>query len=232
MLLPWLAEFLHSATVPRRRSSFRPRVDGLEERVVPAFDLQLHKVASAGMVSAGSYVTYNVTVAKYGDEPVTLAVVRDTLPAGMEFVHVSATRGATSFHAPSNQVTWSVGEFLDSGSMETMSITVRAVSPGVITNTAMVYAPGQTEFDTSNNVAAVAVQVLDPTPPPESLPPPPPPTPADEVSVTPQTATAERFITVGPQRRGRLRARSLGLRPAFRSMPRVHLPMQFRNFAA
>jgi uncharacterized repeat protein (TIGR01451 family) len=236
VLLSWLASFCAALRSPRRHRSYRPRIDGLEERVVPAFDLQLYKGVSAGMVAPGTVVNYDVTVVNDGDESVNLAVVQDTLPSGLEFIAVSASRGSASFQSATNQVTWSVSGLEEFGGMETLNITVRVNGSGIITNTASVFAAGQPELNTNNNFASASFQVNDPTPPPPPAPPPPPPAAEPPPALVPGASNPlySGLLQGGKPgaRRRPPRPLNRSIRPGFRGLPIKQTQFQFRGFVS
>jgi uncharacterized repeat protein (TIGR01451 family) len=237
VLFSWLTTAIRAALhSPRRQRSYRPRIDGLEERVVPAFDLQLYKGVSAGMVAPGTVVNYDVTVINDGDEAVNLAVVQDTLPSGLEFVAVSASRGSASFQSATNQVTWSVSALDAFGGMETLNLTVRVNGSGIISNTASVFAAGQPELNTNNSFASASFQVNDPTPPPPPAPPPPPPAAEPPPALVPGGSNPlySGLLQGGKPgaRRAPPRFRGRVLRPGFRGVPIKHTQFQFRDIVA
>src|SRR5262245_13329880 len=76
----------------RPTPGFRPRVEALEGRVVPAADLSIN-ISGPLQVTAGTDVTYPVTVSNLGPGVATGINVSYTLPRAESFV---------SFNAPSN----------------------------------------------------------------------------------------------------------------------------------
>jgi uncharacterized repeat protein (TIGR01451 family) len=119
-------------------------------------DLQVTKSDSPDPVLVGETVTYTVTVLNNGPDAAANVVLTDTLPAGVTFI--SATDGAV----PVNGVlTYNVGA-LAAQQSRTVTIVVRADTPGQITNTASASAD-QDDPDSANNTGITATtDVLDP----------------------------------------------------------------------
>jgi uncharacterized repeat protein (TIGR01451 family) len=115
-------------------------------------------ITKTGPVTAttSSPITYTVVAKNNGPVPATGVGVTDTLPAGVTFVSASSTQGTCT--NASGTVTCPVGN-LAVGATVTITINVTApVSPGSITNTAVV---AGNEFDpnTANNRASAATQI-------------------------------------------------------------------------
>jgi uncharacterized repeat protein (TIGR01451 family) len=114
----------------------------------PAAGLTLQMTGPNSTIAVGTQVTYNLTLMNSSGAQATGVVVTDTLPAGAVFVSASTTRGNCSGTGP---VLCNVGTV---AAFETLSlsVTVTASAPGVITNTATVTS-GTPDPDLSNNTA-------------------------------------------------------------------------------
>src|SRR2546421_1284475 len=86
-----------SATVDQRRPTprFRPRVEALEDRWVPALTINL--AGAATQVAAGRNLTYTIQLST--DSGDRMVVLDDLLPANTTFVSASQTAGATQLQA-------------------------------------------------------------------------------------------------------------------------------------
>jgi virginiamycin B lyase len=93
--------------------------------------LTISKSAPASVVS-GQNLTYTLTYGNTGSGNATAVLIRDTLPAGTDFV--SATGGGT---LSSGVVTWNIGGLNAGVTSQSVSFTVRVTaSAGVVTNSA------------------------------------------------------------------------------------------------
>ncbi len=107
-------------------------------------DVSLTKTASAQTVAIGQTVTYTVVARNAGPATATGVVVRDLLPAGVDFVSATQTVGS---YTPSTGL-WPVGT-LTAGQSQTLTITARVTASGVIVNTAEVTAHDQIDRDST-----------------------------------------------------------------------------------
>jgi uncharacterized repeat protein (TIGR01451 family) len=118
-------------------------------------DLAIAVAASSGSVSAGSPVTYTVTVHNNGPQTATGVIVTDTLSAGLSFV--SASTGCSAAGAI---VTCSLGA-MGSGTTVTALITALADGTGSRSNSASASSQVPDSFP-ANNSATVAINVTAP----------------------------------------------------------------------
>ncbi len=97
---------------------------------------------AAGVVEAGGLVTYTITVANNGNDPVDV-VLTDTIPVNTSYVAGTVTGGATYFD-PGNRIEWS--GMLDKNQTVTINFAVLiatdVITGTVITNTVEVMANG------------------------------------------------------------------------------------------
>jgi large repetitive protein len=119
-------------------------------------DLRAAKSASPDPAPIGRPLTYTVAVANDGPFAATRVRLTDALPAGVRFVPAASTAGTCA--EADGAVRCNLGT-LASGAGATVTIVVRPIRLGTITNTAMVTAP-QTDPNPGNNTATVATNVV------------------------------------------------------------------------
>jgi len=108
--------------------------------VVASADLSLTKTVSDPLPGLGTQVSFALKLNNNGPDPARSVVVRDLLPAGLEFVSSTATAG--SYDAPSGR--WSIVQ-IDPRRTETLTIVARVDTLGVKTNVTEIIA--SSEFD-------------------------------------------------------------------------------------
>jgi uncharacterized repeat protein (TIGR01451 family) len=115
-------------------------------------DLAVAKSASNTTPSVGDTVTFTVTLTNNGPDAATGVAVSDALSAGLVFISATPSQGAF------NSVTglWSVGS-VATGTPQTLEIVARVVSAGSQSNTATIAHSDQSDPDSSNNTASVAL---------------------------------------------------------------------------
>jgi len=107
-------------------------VDTVQAAPQVSADLAVSKIDLADPVTAGSNVTYQITVTNLGPDTAVGAVLTDSIPAGTTFVSASAGCGAAGA-----TVTCNLGDIASPGSV-VVNVTVATGSAGVITDTASV----------------------------------------------------------------------------------------------
>ncbi len=126
--------------------------------VHPVADLSLTKTASATRVAISNNLTYTVVVRNNGPSTANSMVMTDVLPAGMNFVSASSTRGTCSNN--NGTVTCNIPNLLNVTTTNTATITIvtTAQTEGVKVNSASVTGA---EIDpvTDNNSATNEVTV-------------------------------------------------------------------------
>src|SRR6202030_3994814 len=120
--------------------------------ISPVADVAIGKVAPAA-VSAGSNVTYTISVTNFGPSIASSVVVTDTLPARVTFVSASGN-GVNN----SGVVSWSLGN-LASGQISNLNVVVTAPASGSLTNTASVTSPTSDSNSTNNLTPPVITSV-------------------------------------------------------------------------
>ena len=120
-------------------------------------DLILTKVSDSFSVAKGGTATFTLSVSNVGGSTATGVVLRDTLDAGMGYVS-SSPAGTTALLGSGNvQVTWTTGT-LSAGTAATYTLTVSALTDGVLTNTAGVTATSA-DGTPRNNLASASFSV-------------------------------------------------------------------------
>lgn len=133
-------------------------VDVLASGTAPAADLSIAKTAALSTVTVSENVAYTLAVRNAGPADASGVVVTDTIPSATSFVSAGASQGGCAFIAPT--LSCNLGA-LASGAEASITLVVRANSPGAITNTAAVSAQ-QRDENTANNASTATVTVLDP----------------------------------------------------------------------
>jgi uncharacterized repeat protein (TIGR01451 family) len=116
-------------------NNYRPVSDNdvdTVEAAPQAADLAVTKIDLADPVTAGSNVTYQITVTNLGPDTAVGAVLTDSIPAGTTFV--SASAGCSAAGAT---VTCNLGDIASPGSVA-VNVTVATGAAGIITDTASV----------------------------------------------------------------------------------------------
>jgi len=115
-------------------------------------DLVLTKTASPSLIVVGQSLTYKIEVRNNGPDAATGVVVTDVLPEGLEFISASASQGTCE---GTSTVTCELGR-INSGGSATVTVVVRPVKTGAITNSANVEA---SEWDPTPPLAGVTTEV-------------------------------------------------------------------------
>ena len=119
-------------------------------------DVRVAKSASPDPELIGRPLTYTVAVANDGPFAATRVRLTDTLPADVLFMSAASTAGTCG--EAGGVVTCNLGT-LTSGAGATVTIVVRPIRLGTITNTATLTAP-QPDPNQGNNTATVATMVV------------------------------------------------------------------------
>jgi uncharacterized repeat protein (TIGR01451 family) len=130
----------------------------------PAPDLQVTDTATPHLVVSGKQLTYTITAANTGSAGAAAVVVTDTLPASVHFVSAVSTQGTCTQASSGNNknkgvtVTCMGNTPLAAGATVTVTITVKATTPGTITDKAGVTADGVTADSDDSATTTVTVQ--------------------------------------------------------------------------
>ena len=111
-------------------------------------DLAITKVDSSDPITAGSDLTYTLTVTNNGPNPASGVTVVDNLPAGVTLRSSTASQGSCS---GTTNVTCSLGD-LASGASATVTIVVTTSTAGTLSNSASV-SGNQPDPNSANNSA-------------------------------------------------------------------------------
>ena len=131
----WISDYNGGAVYP------------LVEGPPPNIDLSLLQSDSADPSPAGSQLVYTIRVTNNSSALATGVLVTDTMPAAINFVSVSSTRGSCA--RSGNIVTCRIPS-LAGGTSGTITLIVKPTAPGSITNTANV-AANEPDPNASNN---------------------------------------------------------------------------------
>lgn len=122
--------------------------------VSPVADLSIGKTASSDPVTAGTSLTYTLTITNSGPSAATGVVISDTLPGGVTFASASSGCSGTS------TILCTITQTIASGSSisRTIRVNVNSTASGSLINTASVTG---NEFDTNtlNNTATLTTTV-------------------------------------------------------------------------
>jgi uncharacterized repeat protein (TIGR01451 family) len=133
-------------------------------------DLAVTKIDKPDPVKLNGQVTYTMVVTNSGPDTATGVTVADPLPAGTSFVSVSTTQGTCAFGM--GLVQCSLGSIPKGGTV-TITLVVKALRPGVLTNEVTVVGK-EPESNTANNRATATTLVTTPLVPPKPKPKPKP----------------------------------------------------------
>ena len=123
-------------------------------------DLAIVKTATPNPVTEGTALTYSLVVTNNGPAPATNVTVTDTLPSTVTYLQSTTTQGSCS--EAGGSVTCLLGTMAN-GASATVTILTIPGQPGVISNTATVFSPDQTDPNTSNNSSTQNEVVVAPT---------------------------------------------------------------------
>ncbi len=146
----------NNAATPTRLSDHDPVVSYYQVAAFAVADLAVAKVDSPDPVTAGTNLTYTITVTNSGPDPADTVSLSDTLPAGTTFVSL-ASPGGWSCTTPA----------VGAGGAVSCSLASFAVGSGVFTLTVNV-APGVLAGTVLTNSATAASTTADGTPGNES----------------------------------------------------------------
>ena len=118
-------------------------------------DLDLAMAAAPDPIAAGDTLTYSIAVTNRGPLDVTSVALTNRLPANAEFLSATSSQGACT--NVNGLVTCALGDVSVNGGA-TVSITVRPLVAGLLTNTATV-AASEPDVLTTNNTATVLANV-------------------------------------------------------------------------
>ena len=112
----------------------------------PEADLALTMAVDNNSPSVGDTIAFTLNLSNAGQDAATGVVVRDLLPAGLEYVSSNATSGQYT----SASGIWDVGG-LSAGGNVSLTINARATSANQLTNTAEVFASDQWDPNSTPN---------------------------------------------------------------------------------
>jgi uncharacterized repeat protein (TIGR01451 family) len=118
-------------------------------------DLSVTQVDSPDPVKKDKVLTYTVTVRNGGPAAASGVTMTDALPAGVELKSLATTQGSCRSTKAGSVVTvnCAIGG-MASGSSATVTIAVRRLTAGTMTNTASVTAQSPADPNATNNTAS------------------------------------------------------------------------------
>jgi uncharacterized repeat protein (TIGR01451 family) len=125
---------------------------GSTEVVPQQADLAVTKSVDDPTPDVGQIVTFTVTLTNHGPTTATGVVLRDELPANVEFVSATPSQGSYD----STTGTWTVGA-LANGATTELIIEARVTGPSAGTNVATVTAADQPDPDENNNTGIATI---------------------------------------------------------------------------
>ena len=125
-----------------------------------AADVSVAKAVVGGPVTAGSNVTFTITVTNNGPDVATAVTVNDPVPAGTTFVSATPSQGSCT-----SAVVCSLGDIAAAGTATITLVVQSSAVAGTITNTATVSSSTPDPAPLNNSATALAA-TLPPLPPP------------------------------------------------------------------
>jgi uncharacterized repeat protein (TIGR01451 family) len=121
----------------------------------PVADLEVTKTDSPDPVTAGSNITYTVTVTNHGPDTAAYVTANDTIPANTTFVSSTPAPGIYT----SSNGTWEIGS-LSANATATLTLVVKVNNgfSGTITNTATVSSNESDDLIPTNNLATATTR--------------------------------------------------------------------------
>jgi uncharacterized repeat protein (TIGR01451 family) len=129
----------------------------VSDTLEPSADLALTKTGDVDPADLGGLLTYTLTVTNNGPSAATGVVVTDPLPSGTEFDSAMPSQGSCSFDLPTRTLSCGLGSISFPGGA-TVSLRVRTLALGVLTNSASVAAI-EPDLVSANNFATQATTV-------------------------------------------------------------------------
>jgi uncharacterized repeat protein (TIGR01451 family) len=124
--------------------------------VIPEADLSLTKSDTPDPVIAGAALTYTLSIANGGPSNATSVVVTDALPTGLTFGSVSGP-GWNCNHS-SGVVACAIANLLVGSTSQIVITGTAPITPGVITNTAVITSTAA-DSNTTNNTVTITTTV-------------------------------------------------------------------------
>jgi uncharacterized repeat protein (TIGR01451 family) len=124
--------------------------------IVPAADLTLHAVARPDPLWLGENLVYTLTVTNRGPNAAGTVLLTNQLPPGVTYLATTWTQGACS--RLGSEISCNLGP-LSAGAFATVTVSIRPVAPGFISNTAQV-ASELADANPANNQATLTTRVL------------------------------------------------------------------------
>ncbi len=130
----------------------------VSDNLTPSADLALEKTGDADPADLGGLLTYTLTVTNNGPSAATDVVLTDPLPPPTEFDSAEPSQGSCSFDGATRTVNCPLGGIPAPGSA-TVTLRVRPMALGTLTNTASVAATEPPDPAPGNNSATLPTGV-------------------------------------------------------------------------
>jgi len=128
-------------------------------------DISVSKTAVPNPVTAGSNLTYTITVVNHGPDNAIDVILSDILPSGVSFVSVTSSQGTCT--QASGTVTCDIGNMTNAATVMVSIIVTAPHIAGTITNTASVSSISNDPDNTNNtHIMNTAVNIIQPIIPP------------------------------------------------------------------
>ncbi|WP_310101774.1 gliding motility-associated C-terminal domain-containing protein, partial [Algoriphagus sp. 4150] len=121
-------------------------------------DLILDKEVSSSLVQVNSIFEYKITLTNNSENTSNEVVVTDILSTAVEYIGADVSSGSVSYSLETRTLTWNIAT-IDPMVVETMTIRVRAVSEGTVSNTATAVSDDE-ELEPSDNTDTVTHEQL------------------------------------------------------------------------
>ncbi|SMO58424.1 T9SS type B sorting domain-containing protein [Solitalea koreensis] len=100
-------------------------------------DLSVLKISQGENIQMNQEFEYLIKAINHGSNDATKVLVKDVLPASLEFVSALSTRGSFTYDQLIKTLTWDIGDLKVYG-QEVITIKVRSKTGGTVTNTATI----------------------------------------------------------------------------------------------
>ncbi|WP_192349229.1 gliding motility-associated C-terminal domain-containing protein [Algoriphagus sp. Y33] len=128
------------------------------EDPVNEVDLVLDKEVSSSLVQVNSIFEYKITLTNNSENTSNEVVVTDILSSAVEYIGADVSSGSVSYSLETRTLIWNIAT-IDPMAVETMTIRVRAVSEGTVSNTASAVSDDE-ELQPSDNTDTASHEQL------------------------------------------------------------------------
>lgn len=126
----------------------------------PLVNLSIDKTVTQALgVAIGDEFDYTIVVKNIGTQLATGVVATDILPANLAYVANNTNYGTVNYNSGNKTLSWNIGDLATSATI-TLTLKVKAIAPGITTNTAIVSST-QPDSDSNNNTSSAVKDILD-----------------------------------------------------------------------